>query len=282
MGCPPAAPAVAPRTMRPSPVQFVLPRPGKAIAGMMIGLSVLWVLLALGLNWIDVGASVAQFMAGSTSGVMHGQIWRLFTAPLIHDTSTPWHLLTTLLGLYFLAPALEDRWGPRRTLVFLIGSAAFAFAMQVAVGALVPKLHRPLWYGGLGMIEAVAVAWALTNRSAQVRMFFLVPVSAMTMVLIVFVLSVLNVIALNEHTHEGLVTPFGGMLAGWLFSDRSPLRRLYLKLRLRQIQAETAALRAEAAAQAAAARARRAQGPALRVIEGGTSKNPPKDKRFLN
>ena len=268
---------LAPRTMRPSPVQFALPRPGKAIAGMMITLSVLWVALAVSVNWINVGTSVAAFMAGTSSGVLHGQIWRLFTAPLIHDTSNPWHLLTTLLGLWFLAPSLEERWGPRRMLVFLLGSAAFAFAMQVLVGLLVTKLNRSLWFGGLGMIEAVAVAWALSNRDSQVRMFFLLPVSAMTMVFIVFALSVLNVIALNEHTHEGLVTPFGGMLAGWLFSDRSPLRRLYLQLKLRRLQAETAKLRAD---QAAATRARRAEGPALRVIDGG--KAPPKDKRELN
>jgi membrane associated rhomboid family serine protease len=267
--------------MRPSSVQFFLPRPGKAISGMMIAVTVLWVGLALSINWVEVGSSVIQFMAGSTPGVLRGQIWRLFTAPLLHDIRSPGHFLMTLLGLYFLAPTLESRWGARRMLIFLFGAGAFAFAAQVAVGALIPKLNQVMWFGGLGMIEAVAVAWALQNRDSQVRLFFVLPVSAYTMVAIIFVLSVLNAIALNNHTPEGLVTPFGGMLAGWLFGDRSPLRRLYLKLRLRQIQAQTAALRAEAAASAAAARARRASGPPLRVIEGG-SKTPPKDKRYLN
>lgn len=249
----------------------------------MITIGVLWLVLAISINWINVGASVAAFLAGTTSGVLHGQVWRLITAPLFHDTSSPWHLITTLLGLYFLAPSLEERWGARRMLAFLIGSAAFAFAMQVLVGSLVAKLYKPVWFGGLGMIEAVAVAWALSNRSSQVRMFFLVPVSAMTMLAIVFVLSVLNVIALNEHTAEGLVTPFGGMLAGYLFCDASPLRRLYLKLKLRRLQAENEALRAE---QARAAQARRADGPSLRVIDGGKGgkggKSPPNDKRYLH
>lgn len=267
-------------TMRPGPVHFALPRPGKAIAGMMIGITVLWVVLALSLNWVEVGDSVARFMAGTTTGVLHGQVWRLFTAPLFHDTSRPGHFLFTLIGLYFLAPSLEARWGARRMLIFLFGAGAFAFAMQVAVGVLVPKLGQEVWFGGLGMVEAVAIAWALQNRDSQVRMFFVLPVSAMTMVALVFGLSVLNVIALNKHTPEGLVTPFGGMLAGWIFGERSPLRRLYLKLRLRQIQAQTSALRAENAASAAAARARRAAGPSLRVIEGGGAK--PKDKRYLN
>jgi hypothetical protein len=127
------------------------------------------------------------------------------------------------------------------------------------------------------MTEAVLVAWALANRNSTVRMFFLIPISGTMLLVFVLLLSVLNVLALRAPT-EGLVTPFGGMLAGWLFGDGSPLRRLYLKMRLKQIQAETTALRAQSAA-----RARRAAGPSLRVVEGGSGRStPPKDKRYLN
>jgi len=45
-------------------------------------------------------------------------------------------------------------------------------------------------------------------------------------------MSVLNVIALQAPT-EGLVTPFGGHAGGYLFGDVSPLRRYWLKLRLK-------------------------------------------------
>jgi hypothetical protein len=148
---------------------------------------------------------------------------------------------------------------------------------------LVPSIGSQLWYGGLGFVEAIAVAWALQNRHAQVRLFFVLPVSATTMILFVFLLSVAHVIAKNHHTPEGLITPFGGMLAGYLFCDKSPLRRVYLKYRLNKLQAETAALRRQSSASAEAARARRAGGPALRVIEGGGGdKEPPTDKRYLN
>ena len=53
-----------------------------------------------------------------------------------------------------------------------------------------------------------------------------------------------------------------------------PLRRWWLKLRLRRLQAQNEALRR--------AGARRASGPALRVIKGGADDEPPKDKRYLN
>jgi Zn-dependent protease len=55
-----------------------------------------------------------------------------------------------------------------------------------------------------------------------------------------------------------------------------PLRRWWLKLRLRRLQAEADAMSHEKAPR------RRAGGPDLRVIEGGRRDEPPKDKRYLN
>lgn len=244
----------------------------------MIAVTVIWVALALAVNWAHVGIDVVQFIAGSTPGVLRGEVWRLVTATLMHDLQQPFHLVTTLLGLYFLAPTLESDWGPRRTLLFIFGSSALAFVFQVIGTELVPSIGSQIWYGGLGYIEAIAVAWALQNRHAQIRLFFMIPVSAMTMVLFVFLLSVAHVIAKNNHTPEGLITPFGGMLAGYLFCDRSPLRRLYLKWRLKRLEAETEALRKQSSERAAAARSR------LRVIKGGAGKNDDDDdpKSYLN
>ena len=239
----------------------------------MIAVTVLWVALAISVNWANVGVTVLQFLAGSTAGVFRGELWRLFTAPLVHDLQQPMHLVTTLFGLYFLGPTLESEWGTRRTLLFILGSGALAFLFQVIGTALVPSIGSPIWYGGLGFVEAIAVAWALQNRHGQVRLFFMLPVSATTLILFVFLLSVAHVIAKNNHTPEGLITPFGGMLAGYLFCDVSPLRRLYLQFQLRKIQAETEALRSQSSAKSQAARSR------LRVIEGGKDDD---DKRYLN
>ena len=95
------------------------------------------------------------------------------------------------------------------------------------------------------------------------------------MLVFIFVASVFNVFAMKAPS-EGLVTPFGGMLAGYLFGDVSPLRRVWLKIRLKQIQRETAALRKQPPKSRAAG--------TLRVIKGGADDDdkPPKDKKYLN
>jgi membrane associated rhomboid family serine protease len=255
-------------------MSFQMPRPGKALIGVMVAVVAIWVLFAVGLNWGGASPAVLAPFIGDSSAVLHGQIWRLFTAPLIHHPSDPGHVLVTIFGLYFLGTTLEDRWGPKKMLLFLFGSAAFAFALQVLVGALVHQVESAKWFGGLGMVEAVAVAWALNNRHATVRLFFILPVSGTMLLVFIFGMSVFNVLALRAPA-EGLITPFGGMLAGYLFSDASPLRRYWLKLRLRRLQAQTAALGSAASAQ------RRRAGPPLRVIQGGGDR-PPKDKRYLN
>lgn len=260
--------------MRPEHSSMGFPKPGKALLGMMIAIGCIWVMFTLGLNWGGAGEGVLEPFLGISDRVLHGQVWRLLTAPLVHSPSDPWHFVTTLLGLYFLGTSLEERWGASRMLAFLFGSAAFAFALQVAVGALFPKVAHPVFYGGLGMIEAVAVAWALAHRHATVRLFFVLPVTGTMLLVFIFAISVLNVIAMRA-PHEGLITPFGGMLAGYLFGDFSPLRRFYLRMRFRQLQAQSAALRRVPAARG------RSGGTPLRVIPGG-QKDPPKDKRYLN
>jgi hypothetical protein len=78
----------------------------------------------------------------------------------------------------------------------------------------------------------------------------------------------------NELRREGLVTPFGGMLAGYLLADGSPLRRFYLQWRFRKLQAQSESLRG---VRAAVVRDKKPNPAGLRVIKGGKT-----DKDLLN
>jgi membrane associated rhomboid family serine protease len=189
------------------------------------------------------------------------------------------HILFALLGLYFLAPTLEARWGAKRTLLFLLGSSVMGFSAQLAAEALLPRgmarvLGQDYWFGSMGALEAIAVAWALSNRGQTVRLFFVLPVTATGLLLFVIGFSVLMVL-FGDKPREGLVTPFGGMLAGYLFGAGSPTpaRRLWLQLRYRWIARRAARYQGKAASH-------------LRVIDGGETtesrRRPPTDKRFLN
>jgi membrane associated rhomboid family serine protease len=181
-----------------------------------------------------------------------------------------------LLGLYFLAPTLEKEWGAQRFLRFLALSGVISYTLQFLVLLVLPrsvgvKLAGDYWYGALPVIDAVAIAWALTNRGNVVRLFFILPVSARGLIVFVVGANVMYLLALQQHT-EGIISPFGGMFAGWLLGagTPSPARKAWLKLQLARLDAE--------AEREARTRRQRAKSSHLRVIDGGREEGDKSEK----
>jgi membrane associated rhomboid family serine protease len=259
---------------------FALPRPGPALKGVLIGLLAIWLMFAVGLNWASVSSDVFLLLCGNTERILQGELWRLFTAGLVHLPSgngAVGHIITALLGLYFLGTTLESKWGSGRFLRFLLLSAVIGYTLQFAVLALVPpsvgaRLADTYWFGALPAIDAVAIAFALSFRGQIVRLFFIIPVSSFGLILFVVGANVMYLLAAAQRL-EGIVSPFGGMLAGWLFggSTPSPARKLWLKLQLARLDAE--------AKREGRARRQRAERSHLRVIEGGRNDEQPDSKR---
>lgn len=245
---------------------MALPKPGRALQSILVGLLGIWLMFAVALNWGGADRGLFELFAGNTDAILSGQIWRLFTAPLIHMPNDPWHVMGVLLGLFFLGPSLEARWGGRRFAFFLWASAVLGYACQLAVEATFSgaagKVSTGIWFGGIPAVEALSVAWALTFSGQTVRLLFVLPVTSRGLLWFVIGFSVLRLIAVQQ-TAEGLISPFGGLAAGWLLGagTPSPLRRLYLKFRYSQLQRETA--------RASQERSRRAKQSRFSVIEGG-------------
>jgi membrane associated rhomboid family serine protease len=245
---------------------MALPKPGPALKGILIGLLGIWLMFAVALNWGGADPGLFELFVGNTDAILSGQVWRLLTAPLVHMPNDPWHVMGVLLGLFFLGPSLEARWGGRRFAFFLWASAVIGYACQLLVEAAFSgtagKLSTGIWFGGVPAVEALSVAWALTFRGQTVRLLFVLPVTATGLLWFVIGFSVLRLIAVQQ-TAEGLISPFGGLAAGWLLGagTPSPLRRLYLKFRYSQLQRESQ--------RDALERGRRVKQSRFSVIEGG-------------
>jgi membrane associated rhomboid family serine protease len=260
----------------PSPRALGLMKPGRALTGVMVALGAIWLMFAIAVNWGGATEDLFLLFCGNTERILHGEVWRLFTAPLMHQpTGTVSHILFAILGLVFLAPSLEERWGSARFLRFVFFSAIIAYSFQMVLEVALPaslarRLVGEYWFGSFPVLEAIAIALALSFRGQSVRLWFVLPVSSSAMVIFIVAMSLLRVVAAAAEP-EGLLAPFGGMLAGWLLggSTPSPLRRAYLRLRLAQLDRE--------AARGARSGASRRKGSPLRVIEGGRGPNPPND-----
>jgi membrane associated rhomboid family serine protease len=265
-------------------MQLGLPRPGKAMIGLMLAITAIWLMFAVGLNWGGASMSVFQLFTGNTPAILHGEVWRLFTAPLLHNPDDFWDPVGSVIGLYFLGTRLEETWGTGRFLRFVALSAIGGYAAQMLVQLLLPasvgaRLVPDHWFGLAPAIAAVAIAWALTFRGQIVQLFFVLPVTSGVLIASVIGFAVLRVIIAKTQP-EGLLAPFGGMLLGWLLGGGtpSPLRKAWLKLRLAQLESK--------GARAGGPRKPRRNPGGLRVIPGGRAdddddgKGP--DGRWLN
>lgn len=257
------------------------PKPGRALWGVMIAIFAIWLAFAIALTWANAPESVFYLFCGNTERILEGEVWRLFTAPLMHVPSVM-GLFFVLLGFYFLTPTLEQQWGGARLLRLLIIASLVGYVLQMGFELAMPKtvsarLVPEYWHSSTPALEAVAIAWALTFRGQTVKLFFVIPVTSTGLIVFVVVGSLLFIVT-GEMTRSGLIAPFGGMLTGWLLggSTPSPLRRAWLKFRMKRLEDQAVRQKSQ--------RSERVARSGLRVIPGGDDKDDDDDdpKRLLN
>lgn len=265
--------------------QLGLPRPGKAVLGLMGVVLTIWLSFAIGLNWGGASPTLFYLLVGNTNAVLHGEVWRLFTAPLIHIATGDGgvsHVVWTCVGLYFLGASLEKTWGSARFLRFILLTAVLAYALQMLVQIALPtrigdRLVAGAWFGLMPAVYGISIAWALTYPDSQVRLMFVIPVTAKLMLVAVVALQLL-MLAAGAMPPEGMLAPFTGMLFGWLLGGGtpSPLRKAWLQFRLSRLDSE--------ARREGKRKKPRANPGGLRVIPGGRTDDDDKgpDGRWLN
>ena len=257
-----------------------LPHVGPAMKMVMITLGAIWAGFAVAIQWGGAPEGIFYALCGNTSDIAHGQIWRIFTAPFVHPPNEFGPILFSVLGIYFIGSSLEARWGRRRFLRFLLFSGWLAYTIQFLLLLILPDSVRPngYWSGAFPVVEAAAMAWALSYRGQQAQ-FGSRPVSTQFLVWFVIGITVLWVglgLANGHPPSEGVIAPVAGLFAGWLFGGGtpSPARRFFLKYRLVQLEKEQK--------RQASARKRRVAKSSFEVVQGGKSAEKPDKKRREN
>jgi membrane associated rhomboid family serine protease len=248
---------------------------------------------ALLYNWV-LDDAVFKWLVVPPQAFHHGEWWRLYTLltsgllTLPATQSGIWHLVLTLLGLYFLSTDLERRWGPWRFIRFLFASVICGTLLVLLFDWATPKdaafFHPSALFGATAAITAAAVAWGRENPNAEIRLFFFLPMSGSWLLWITIGFCFLELLYKGE-IPEGRMAPFGGVITGLVLSGSpSVVRRLYLQAKLWLLRRRGAS-RVEI--EIAPRRKKSRAGPPLRVVIGGLDESidkrtPPKDKRYLN
>src|SRR5258708_6379846 len=228
-------------------ISLGLPRPGRALKAVLIAVLVLGLYNAFVGAWLSPAYDAFDALACNFAKVHRGQVWRLVTSGLLTSPDHYGHLVFTLLGLYFLAPDIERRWGGGRFLRFLLYSLVAGNLTVMAVDALTPatsqlRFHPAEVYGASAAIAAIAVAWSRDNADATVQMFFVVPMRGLWLFWITVGFCVLDLIYPTA-LPEGVVPPLGGVAAGIIFGGTpSPARSIYLRITLAFLRRRSQAL----------------------------------------
>jgi len=273
--------------MRDAPQQqVVFPRMGRGVKILLVAYLVFGILGAILFNYAHpVGVTFFAWLALIPAEWLH-KPWTLLTAGLLTDPQGYSHLLFTLIGFYFLGPAVESRWGMARFLRLIGISIVAGFALDVLFNAVVPveskHFHPQVAFGPSAALAALAVAWGRENANAQMRLYFVLPISGRVLVWITLGFCVLGVFFPGSVT-EGVVAPFGGFITGLLLAGSpSPARALYLRAKLAILRRKGERVHLDIDKP----KKRRSGGPPLRVVAGGLDdlekRPPPKDKRYLN
>lgn len=257
--------------MREMPQSFGFRRPRGVVLATLAILVAAFVITAPAAKYAAWGPDLYQALWLDPAMVLRGRVWTLLSYALLHDLSSPQHLFYNCLGIYFFAPDLEEIWGSRRLVIFML-LAALGGGLFVMATALIGLGAAPV-VGASAIAVGLLVAWGLTFPDRQILLFFFVPMRGIHIVYATLAFEVLNALSLSG---VSAAAHFGGMAAGALYASLrgGRLRRLVLEMRLKRLQAENAALYGVKGKGRAAG--------SLRVIQGGGDKTPPKDKRYLN
>jgi membrane associated rhomboid family serine protease len=276
----------------PQQVALAFPKPGRALKVVLGAVLVLGLLNALLVTWVPGGEKLFLALDCDFEKLWHGQVWRILSSGLLTDPQHYGHLLFTLLGLYFLSPDLEKRWGGWRFARFLAYGVIAGNLTVMLVDAIAPlgpqpRFHPPMVFGAWAAIAAIAVAWAKDNASRTVNLFFVLPVRGKWLLWTTIGFCVLGLLY-PEPLPEGVVAPFGGIVVGLLFGGSPSLARsAWLRLKLAVLRRRAASLSVEDVLEPKPKRRARPGAPPLRVVSGGLEevlkkRTPPKDKRYLN
>jgi membrane associated rhomboid family serine protease len=301
---------------RPPAVSFAFPKPRRALWIVMIAMAALGVFTAFLGTWVGASGSRVFEALNYKPDQTLTRPWALLTSGFLTSPEHWTHLGLSLLGLYFLGASLEQRWGSWRFARFLatavvVGNltvlvvsllvpggappvdvpppaveASYAPQFVIATSAL-PRFHPAYVFGPTAAITAIAVAWSREFAQSTVNLFFFFPVRGRVLFWVTIGFCVLDLIY-PAVLFEGVVAPFGGVVAGLLFGGTPSLARTaWLRLRLAVLRRRASNLNVDDVLSPKPKRRPRAGAPPLRVVPGGLEevlkkRNPPKDKRYLN
>jgi membrane associated rhomboid family serine protease len=193
-------------------------RPTPVVLRLIIANALIWLVFAFTINSGGIGPmqTLHRSLMLTDDAIAGGAVWQLFTYAFLHDLHTPSHILFNMLGLWFLGASLTARWGTRDFLRFYLISALGAGIFTAVADLIAPSLFgdAPV-VGASGAIFGLLTAFSMIFPTAELMLFFVIPVKARHVIWVAIVTDIIFFAAL-PHYGVAIHTHIGGALTGWL------------------------------------------------------------------
>ncbi len=136
--------------------------------GLMIALVAVSVLSVLSVGGGRLGGELALY----APLVLRGHLWSLLTYGFLE--TNPVNILFSLIGLYFIGSAMEQRWGTRRLVTYYLVMTMLCGAVAVLLSLVWPAAGGP-HAGSWTALTALTAAFALEMPDATIMFGFFVP-----------------------------------------------------------------------------------------------------------
>ena len=121
------------------------------------------------INMVDPSDSLFYWLYFDRTLILRGQIWRLFTFPLIHSGGGALWTALMLMCYYSLGRAIENLWGPFRFNLFYFSGILLMDAYCMIFGG---------WADAYYLNLSLFLAYATLYPDAEFLLFFIIPVKA--------------------------------------------------------------------------------------------------------
>lgn len=167
------------------------------------------------LNEVYLRSPLESWLALTAPGLRSGWLWQVFTYQFLHADLL--HVVFNSIAFWWLGRFAEEALGVGRFLLLLLGGGVAGGILQGVLMVLFPAHFGTVVFGASAGVAALFALFALLQAEAEVRLYFILPVRARTLLWIS--LAVAGFFTLVPSPRSGIAhaAHLGGLLAGLAF-----------------------------------------------------------------
>lgn len=177
------------RNLRSRFERFCFQNRTKGIPNLMLYISIASAIVYI-MSMVDQSYTLYKILCFDRSAILQGQVWRLFTYPLVYGVGNPNLILVaiSLLCYFSLGKAIENVWGTLRFNLFYLAGVILMDAFCLIFGGRADAYHLNL---------SLFLSYATLYPNSHFLLFFFIPVKAWIFALVDLVLVLGDVILLS-------------------------------------------------------------------------------------